>query len=57
MSSLGAGAGVSGGIQCVQGDFTAALVFNLRQVSKNSSIMMHHDATNIIKLTVKKFIF
>jgi hypothetical protein len=26
------------------------LVFNLRQVSKNSSIMMHHDATtNIIK--------
>ena len=23
---------------------------NLRQVSKNSSIMIHHDATNIIKL-------
>jgi len=33
------------------------LVFDLRQVSKNCSIMMRHDATNIIKLTVKKFIF
>ena len=49
MSSLRAGAGVSGGIQDVQRDFTSALVCNLCLVSKNSSIMMRHDATNIIK--------